>query len=112
MVSDFEKSLDFYQNKLGLEINYHEGNFANFKVVNIELAIMDKNNTKEMGVEKYLNKGGAMFLCFQTDDVENAYQELNSRGVEFITKPMTTSWGQNVAYFTDPDLNIWEVSKI
>lgn len=112
LVSDFEKSLDFYQNKMWLELNYREGNFANFKVENIELAIMDKNNTKELGVEKYINKGGAMFLCFQTENVEKTYQELNSRGVEFITKPIVTSWGQNVAYFTDPDLNIWEVSKV
>ena len=25
--------------------------------------------------------------------------------------PKTTEWGQTVAYFKDPDGNIWEVSK-
>ncbi len=112
LVKDFEKSFDFYKNKLELEVNVCEGGFANFKIENIELAILDRKNVVELGVEKYLNNGGSVFLCFQVEDIEKTYKKLLSHGVEFITAPKVTSWGQNVAYFLDPDKNIWEISKI
>ena len=43
LVDDFEKSLDFYKNILGLEINSNESKFANFKLGETELAIFQKN---------------------------------------------------------------------
>jgi len=73
---------------------------------------MQRENTGELLSEKHLNKGGSVFLCFQVEDINAAYEELKNRGVEFITSPKVTSWGQNVAYFLDPDNNIWEISKI
>ena len=51
-------------------------------------------------------------MCFQVDDVGTTYDELLKRGVNFIAKPQTTSWGQTVAYFLDPDQNIWEISEL
>ena len=111
LVNDFDKSLAFYRDILGLELNTQEGKFANFKVENIELAIMQKENTKELVPAEYLNNGGSVFLCFQVDDVNLAYETLKKKGVSFITSPKVTSWGQVVAYFQDPDNNIWEISK-
>jgi len=111
LVNDFNKSLSFYRDTLGLEVNSTEGKFANFKVENIELAIMEKSAAKEMFSEKYIGGNGSVLLCFQVDDVETSAKELQDKGVIFISGPKVTSWGQTVAYFQDPDNNIWEISK-
>jgi len=50
-------------------------------------------------------------LAFQVPDVGAACEELKSKGVEIFEGPKTTEWGQTVAYFKDPDGNIWEISK-
>ena len=112
LVNDFEKSLNFYQKNLGLELNTREGNFANFKIENIELAIMQKDQATEMLPKKYMAAtGGSILLCFQVEDVNKTCEELKAKGVTFISGPKVTSWGQTVAYFQDPDNNIWEISK-
>jgi len=42
LVDNFEKSLKFYRDKLGLEVDSQEGKFANFKVGKTSLAIFEK----------------------------------------------------------------------
>lgn len=112
LVNDFDKSLAFYRDVLGLELNTQQGKFANFKVENIELAIMQKDQAVEMLPEKYMAiTGGSVLLCFQVEDVNKTCDELKAKGVIFISGPKVTSWGQTVAYFQDPDNNIWEISK-
>ncbi|MBM4401838.1 MAG: VOC family protein [Candidatus Cloacimonetes bacterium] len=41
LVDDFEKSLEFYRDKLGLEVNSQEGKFANFKLGETGLAVFE-----------------------------------------------------------------------
>ena len=112
LVKDFDKSMTFYKDVLGLEINTTDGKFANFKMDNIELAIMERSQATEMLPPKYMTDGGGVLLCFQVDDVENTAKELKLKGVNFVSDPKVTSWGQTVAYFQDPDNNIWEISKL
>ncbi len=111
LVDDFEKSLDFYKNILGLEINSNESKFANFKLGETELAIFQKNEAITLFPMKYMKAGGGTCICFQVDDVAKTCNDLKSKGVEIIDGPKETSWGQTVAYFLDPDDNIWEISK-
>lgn len=110
LVNDFEKSLSFYRDILGLEVNTNEGKFANFKIDNIELAIMEKSLVTDLFPLDKITGNGSVLLCFQVEDVEKTYKNLSGKGVNFIAKPKLTSWGQMVAYFTDPDNNIWEIS--
>lgn len=112
LVTDFQKSLDFYQHKLGLAIKESAPGFTSFKLDNLELAIMDKSSTSELIDSQYLQPGGSIFLCFQVTDLNLAYETLKSKGIKFISPPKTTSWGQTVAYFLDPDNNIWEISRL
>jgi lactoylglutathione lyase len=111
LVDDFERSLEFYTMVLGLEINSQEGKFANFKLEGTELAIFQKDEATAMFPEKYMGKGGGVILAIQTGDVGRFCEELKNKGVEIIEGPKETPWGQVVAYFLDPDNNIWEVSK-
>lgn len=111
LVDNFDKSLEFYRDKLGLEIKSQEGKFANFKLGETELAIFEKGEAAAMFPSQYMKPGGGAILGFQVEDVAKTCEELKSRGVEVIEGPKTTGWGQTVAYFLDPDGNIWEVSN-
>lgn len=111
LVNDFDKSFSFYKNTLGLEVNSQEGKFADFNLSSTSLAIFEKTEAENMFPQKYMKTGGGAIYGFQVDDVEDACKELKSKGVEIFEGPKTTDWGQTVAYFKDPDENIWEISE-
>jgi len=112
-VTDLEKSIAFYRDKLGLPLKSTEEGFADFKIKGAEVAL----GTKEM-IEKTTGQkitiGGLQHLILSwdaVDDVDKLYEELKDKGVQFLSQPKTQPWGQRVAYFTDPDGHIWEISS-
>jgi catechol 2,3-dioxygenase-like lactoylglutathione lyase family enzyme len=111
LVEDARKSFEFYSKTLGLEVNSQDGSFADFKLGETSLAIFQKDEATTMIPRGYFNTGGGVILGFQVDDVQKACEQLTEKGVVIIEGPKTTSWGQTVAYFTDPDGNIWEISQ-
>ena len=110
LVDDFDKSFSFYKNTLGLEVNSQEGKFANFKLGETELAIFEKGSADAMFNKEHILNGAGSIVRFQVDDVAKTCEELKSKGVDIFEGPKKTEWGQTVAYFKDPDKNIWEVS--
>lgn len=112
LVEDFDKSFDFYKNTLGLKVNSNEGKFANFKLGETELAIFQKSEGVAMFPSKYMGNGGGAIIGFQVENVEKVCKSLESKGVKVFEGPKKTAWGQTVAYFNDPDDNIWEISQI
>lgn len=111
LVKDFQKSLEFYRDVIGLEINSTEEEFADFKLEGTSLAIFSRKTAVQMFPGKYMGKAGGAVYGFQVPDVAKACTELENKGVKIFEGPRTTPWGQTVAYFKDPDGNIWEVSK-
>ncbi len=111
LVEDFDKSLSFYRDALGLTVNSQDGNFADFKLEGTSLAIFQKSDAITMFPAEHMGKGGGIILGFQVEDVKKTCDELKSNGVEIFEGPKITEWGQEVAYFKDPDGNLWEVSK-
>jgi len=111
LVEDFDKSLNFYKDTLELEVNSRDGKFADFKLEGTSLAIFQKSDAVAMFPAEHMGKGGGIVLAFQVEDVQKVCDELKNKGVEIFEGPKTTEWGQTVAYFNDPDGNIWEVSK-
>ena len=111
LVEDFEKSVAFYKNTLGLEINSQDGKFADFKLEGTSLAIFQKSEATTMFPKEHMGSAGGSVLAYQVDDVDKACDDLKAKGIKIFEGPKTTAWGQTVAYFKDPDGNIWELSK-
>lgn len=111
LVNDFETSVAFYRDTLGLTVNYTEGKFANFKLQGTELAIFQKNAATAMFPAKFIKPTGGFLIGFQVDDLAKTCAELAAKGVTMFEGPKQTAWGQKVAYFHDPDANIWELSQ-
>lgn len=111
LVDDFDKSFDFYKNTLGLEVNSSEGHFADFKLEGTSLAIFGKDEAIAMFPNKYMKSGGGSVIGYQVDNLDEALKQLKENKITIFEGPKTTAWGQKVAYFNDPDNNIWEVSE-
>lgn len=58
-----------------------------------------------------MTSGGGLVLAFQVENVTKVCAELKEKGIEIFEGPKTTPWGQRVAYFKDPDNNVWEITN-
>ena len=112
LVNDFEKSLSFYRDILGLTINSQDGKYADFKLGDTLLAIFQKEEATAMFSKDHMNSGGGAVYAYEVEDVEKVCNDLRSKGITIFEGPKKTSWGQDVAYFKDPDEHVWEITKI
>jgi len=109
-VTDQERSLAFYTEKLGMRV-LTDSHFDD-KQRWIELGI-PRAETKIVlftapGQEKMI--GGFMNITFTTDDVEATVREMKEKGVEIVKGPEKQDWG-TYAIFKDPDGNQFVLSK-
>jgi len=111
LVEDFDNSLKFYKENLGLELKEQNGKYADFKLGETTLAIFEKSDAVAMVPQKYMHTGGGSVLAYQVKDLAKECKRLTENTVNIVAGPKQTSWGQKVAYFLDPDKNIWEVSE-
>jgi catechol 2,3-dioxygenase-like lactoylglutathione lyase family enzyme len=107
-VSDQQRALDFFRDALGCEvvadIPMGEGEGAS-RWIEVKLP---RDDTKLIlftpeGQENRI--GEFSNVIFHCDDIEQTYEELSAKGVEFPTKPEQAAWGQWWAVFQDPDGN-------
>lgn len=59
LVDDFEKSLSFYKDTVGLEVNSQEGKFADFRLEGTSLAVFQKDEATAMFPKENMNQGEA-----------------------------------------------------
>ena len=96
VVSNAKKSAEWYKEKLGLEVRDNEGHWITVAPKGSSVVIhLCETTPLEQG-----NTG----IAFYVDDLDEAYREMSSKGVEFTTKPKKTEWG-TYAMFKDPDGN-------
>ncbi len=127
-VSNIDRSIEFYQNVLGLtlvnrrpfvEEGYvaqqtgYEGvqlSVASFRIrpeSPQSLEIVEYLNHTGEPVDTATNRPGNTHLCLAVDDLMSAYADLKSQGVEFRSDPVEITTGPNrggkVIYLYDPD---------
>lgn len=111
LVEDLSVSRDFYENKLGLQVNSEDIGFVDYKLGETPLALFEKKHAIAMFQAKYIKSPGGAVIALQVDDVAKACKELIDKGVEIFEGPKNTSWGQTVAYLHDPDGHIIEITN-
>lgn len=107
IVSNYEKSKDFYVNKLGFQIlreNYREerGDYKlDLKLGECELEIFSgKNNPKR---PSYPEACGLRHLAFKVDDIEKEVEELKALGIEVEPIRLDEITNKRMTFFQDPD---------
>ena len=108
IVSDYEKSKDFYVNKLGFEI-IRENYRAERDDWKLDLRVNDTTELEIFGVNnppKRVNRpeaAGLRHLAFYTEVVEAAAAELAEKGISMEPVRVDEFSGKRFTFFADPD---------
>jgi catechol 2,3-dioxygenase-like lactoylglutathione lyase family enzyme len=98
-VNDQEAALDFYTNKLGLEMIQDEpygesgARWITVSPADMKIRIVLKKAEKEHEKAMVGRSDGPPVLTLGTDDVRSAYEALRERGVRFLREPYRYPWG-------------------
>ena len=107
IVSDYEKSREFYVEKLGLPIireNYREDREdykLDLQVGDIELEIFGVKNPPQRVTNP--EACGLRHLAFKVDDIEAAVKWLNEKGIETEPIRWDSYTEKRMTFFRDPD---------
>ena len=122
-VLDHNRAIDFYTNKLGLEVRT-DATMGDFRWVTVgvpgqpelEIALMEPKAGMTMDEETaaqlraLVQKGVLGGGVFETADCAATYEQLKARGVSFHGAPETQPWGI-AAVFTDDSGNFFSLSQ-
>lgn len=126
-VHDQDEALDFYTNKIGLELreDVTVAEMGDFRWLTVgppgqdDIAIvlmaipgppmMDAATTEE--VRNLMAKGFAGTVFLTTDDVQRSYEEMSARGVEFTETPEARPYGIDCG-FRDPSGNSLRLTQL
>lgn len=111
---DFQASLVFYRDTLGLPVALLEDDFVAFKLHDQDFALQALATAVELfdaQVEPAGAQSDRVMLCADVDDVNAVYDTLTARGLDFVKAPFDRDWGYRTAYFRDPDGNLWELRQ-
>jgi lactoylglutathione lyase len=112
-VSDLARAREFYETTLGCRFDTGDDGSAGIFIGDDFFLLRHHDGADEMlgsgGVDHESSRGARQFLVAPVTDVDATYNELRSNGVEFIRAPEDREWGMRVAYFSDPDGNVWEI---
>ncbi len=113
-VKDLDRARDFYQNVLGIEYLAGEhDNDAHFRLGSDSLLLINHDTADDLlspgDVAHGPAAGARSVIVTPVEDVDAAYEELRTKGVEFIRPPEDRPWGLRCAHFKDPDGNVWEI---
>jgi catechol 2,3-dioxygenase-like lactoylglutathione lyase family enzyme len=125
-VHDQDEALDFYTNKLGMELREDVtvpelGNFRWLSVGlpgqdDVAITLMDipgppvfEEETRQKILD-LMARGASGGLFFTTDNAQQSYEELKSRGVDFTQEPTEQPYGID-AGFRDPSGNHFRLAQ-
>jgi len=98
-VHDVARSLAFYRDKLGLQVQREIPGFAFLNAGGVTLCL------SEPAAKVRGQVAGAGEIVFSVEDVTAAYQALQAKGVQFTHEPRNITPTTRVANFDDPDGN-------
>jgi lactoylglutathione lyase len=118
IVSDQQKAVEFYSQKLGFEIKT-DRSFVGIRW--IEVAPKDSQSTISLmlpnvqmmsneGIVEAAKKGigTETGIWFYSDDMQSTYKELKNKGVD-ISQPEKQEWGGIMSKFKDQDGNSYSI---
>ena len=119
VVRDYDEAIEFYTKKLHftlVEDTYQPEQDKRWVVVappgsNGTTLLLAKAAKPEEEPFVGNQSGGRVFLFLNTDDFWRDYNEMVSRGIEFVRQPKKESYGM-VAVFADLYGNLWDLLEL
>jgi lactoylglutathione lyase len=104
-VTDIKRAASFYRDVLGLKIKNEWPNYI----------IFDLGGTATFAVMLGGKKGrkeGAPNIYLAVENVDEEYERLKAKGVNFVEPAKKQYWGGYAALFADPDENLFYLTQI
>lgn len=119
IVKDYDEAIEFYTRKLNfllIEDTYQPEQDKRWVVISppgsigTTILLAKASNPKQI---KFIGNqsGGRVFLFLNTDDFWRDYNEMISKGVEFVRAPKEQPYG-TVAVFRDLYGNLWDLLEL
>ena len=108
---DFERALAFYRDTIGLrsEVEDHSSSFAMFDTgptkLLLEFIARDDEEASELVPRN-------LAVSLEVPNINDTFERLSDREVEFIGEPEKQLWGGTLAHFKDPDGNIMTLVEL
>ena len=96
-VTNMNRSVEFYRDRLGLEVAMQSPEFTFLNAGGVTLALSTAI-TQVLGTSP-----GAVEVDFSVDHVKESYETLRNKGVEFRVQPRVVTGATWSANFADPD---------
>jgi catechol 2,3-dioxygenase-like lactoylglutathione lyase family enzyme len=117
-VSDFERSLRFYRDSLGLtvEATYEDPPYATLVAAGTRISLAEQGHPAPdrpgvaMAAPADPSKLAAI-LVLEVADCLAAHRELSAAGVAFLADPYSPPWGGHRCFALDPDGNLIELEE-
>ncbi|MFD2333478.1 VOC family protein [Cohnella sp. GCM10020058] len=117
LAPNIQECFRFYRDIIGLEVRYGDETtpFAEFATGDVSFALetpMADDPVELRPASLPFSGRDQVALVFRVEDVDAAYEALQSKGVSFVQPPLDTpEWGHRVAYLRDPAGNLIELNQ-
>ena len=109
-VSDQDRALAFYTKRLGFSVVTDQPMGPDARWIELRIPGADTGVVIFKPMMPDQKVGVWQPFAFVSDDVRETYEQLSSRGVEFVNPPKAEKWGTS-AMFKDPDGNTFVLSS-
>src|SRR4029450_3515726 len=104
IVSDMERSIEFYRDKLGIPLKFQSPDWTEFLTGTTTLALHGGGIPRPPTVGSADKDAGTCSIGFNVEDVDKTYEELKAKGVCFVMPPTQREGeGIKLAVAVDPD---------
>jgi predicted enzyme related to lactoylglutathione lyase len=110
LVTDLEKSIEFYTKNLGFVLEFrYEDFYAGIEKNGCSINL--KSGTVSPGEKKIKSDNSDLDIVFVIDQVDHLYEDLQKKGIEIIEPLCDRPYGREF-YMADPDGNIFAFLEI
>jgi len=117
-VADVEKSVSFYRDAIGFEVEalYDDPPYATLVLAGTRLSLAEQGHRAEdrPGVEMTAPADPAqanVVLVVEVDDARSEHERLDGLGVRFLADPYEPPWGGCRFFCVDPDSYLVEIEQ-
>ena len=104
IVSDMARSVEFYRDKLGIPLKFQSPDWTEFQTGATTLALHGGGVRREATGANSEKDAGTCSIGFNVSDLDKTYEELKSKGVNFVMPPSARdAEGIKLAVAVDPD---------
>ena len=117
-VSDFEESLAFYRDRLGLEVEavYDDPPYATLTAAGARISLAEQGHPAEdrpgISLAPPSDRSRTdVVLVLEVDDAREEHRRLAGEGVRFLADPYEPPWGGCRFFCVDPDGYLVEIEQ-